>query len=107
MTVQSAFQPKRGANQKVTATTTSQLITIGKGNKTIRALNAGAVVAYFVTYKASDETRVCTANDTPIGPAGAASSVTFIEKPEDHDTLAYIADSTTAVVHFQPGEGCS
>jgi hypothetical protein len=107
MTIASAFQPKRGANQKVTATTTSQIITIGAGNKTIRALNVGAIVAYFVTYKASDETRVATVSDTPIGPAGAASSVTFIEKPMDHDTLAYIADSTTTIVNFQPGEGCS
>jgi hypothetical protein len=107
MTVYSAFQPKRGANQKVTATITSQTITIGAGNKTIRALNTGTVVAYFVTYKASDETRVATVADTPIGPSGAASSVTFIEKPQDHDTLAYIADSATAVVNFQPGEGCS
>ena len=107
MTIASAFQPKRGANQKVTATTTSQIITIGAGNKTIRALNVGAIVAYFVTYKASDETRVATVGDTPIGPAGAASSVTFIEKPMDHDTLAYIADSVTTIVNFQPGEGCS
>ena len=107
MTVSSAFQPRRGANQKVTATTSNQIITIGAGNKTIRALNAGTVVAYFVTYRASDETRTATAADTPIGPAGAASSVTFIEKPQDHDTIAYIADSATTVLNFQPGEGCS
>ena len=107
MTIASAFQPKRGANQKVTATTTSQVITIGIGNKTIRALNTGAVVAYFVTYKAADETRPASINDTPIGPAGAASSVTFIEKPMDHDMLSYIADSATTIVNFQPGEGCS
>ena len=107
MTIASAFQPARGKNQKVTATIASQVITIGAGNKTIRALNTGAVVAYFVTYKAADETRTATVADTPIGPAGAASSVTFIEKPMDHDTLAYIADSATTIVNFQPGEGCS
>lgn len=107
MTIASAFQPRRGANQKVTATTASQAITIGFGNKTIRALNVGTVVAYFVTYKASEGAILATTNDTPIGPSGAASSVTFIEKPQDHDTLAYIADSATAIVNFQPGEGCS
>ena len=106
MAIVSAFQPKRGANQKVTATTTSQVITIGAGNKTIRALNTGAEVAYFVTYKAGNETRTATIADTPIGPAGTMSSVTFIEKPMDHDTLAYIADSATTIVNFQPGEGC-
>lgn len=105
MTVQSPFQPKRGSNQKVTATTTSQIITIGKGSKSLRILNSGTVVGYFVTYRASDETRTCTAADTPIGPAGAASSTLTIEKPEDHDTVAFLADSTTTVLHFQPGEG--
>lgn len=105
MTIASPFQPKRGANQKVTASTTSTAITIGAGNKSLRVLNAGAVVGYFVTYKASDETRTCTAADTPVGPAGAASSTMTIEKPQDHDTLAYLADSTTTVMHFQPGEG--
>ena len=105
MTVQSPFQPKRGSNQKVTASTSSQAITVGKGQKSLRILNAGAVVAYFVTYQAGIETRTCTAADTPVGPAGAASSTLTIEKPEDHDTVAYLADSATSVVHFQPGEG--
>jgi len=106
MSVESPFQPKRGANFKQTATTTSQAITIGLGSKSLRVLNAGTVVVYFRTYKASDETPLCTAADTPVGPAGAASSTLVIEKPQDHDTLCFLADSTTSVVHFQPGEGC-
>lgn len=105
MSAESPFSPARGKNQKVTATTTSQLITIGAGNHSIRVINAGAVVGYFVTYKASDETRVCTVNETPIAVAGAAGSVIVIEKPLDHDTIAYLADTVTAVLHFQPGEG--
>lgn len=99
------FKPARGKNQKVTATTTSQTITIGAGNLSIRVINAGAVVGYFVTYKASDETRACTNAETPIAVAGAAGSVLVIEKPLDHDTIAYLADSSTTVLHFQPGEG--
>ena len=105
MSVESAFQPKRGANQKVTASTTAALIAIGLGSKSIRVLNQGAVVVYFTTYKASDETRVCTNAETPVGPAGAASSTLIIEKPQDHDTISYLSDSATSVVHFQPGEG--
>lgn len=106
MTVQSPFQPKRGGNQKVTATTTSQNVTVGKGSKSLRILNSGAVVGYFVTFNITDEpSRVCANTDTPIGPAGAASSTLTIEKPEGHDTVAYLADSTTTVMHFQPGEG--
>lgn len=105
MSISTAFQPKRGANQKVTATTTSQLITIGAGERSLRVLNAGAVVGYFVTYRASDGAKTCTAAETPVGPAGAASSTVVIEKPFEHDTVAYLADSTTTVMHFQPGEG--
>ena len=105
MSTGTPFMPRRGANQKVTATIASQLITIGGGSKSIRVLNAGTVVAYFVTYKASDETIVCTNAQTAVGPAGSASSELIIEKPQDHDTLAYLADSTTTVLNFQPGEG--
>ena len=97
--------PARSANQKVTATTSNQTITIGRGNKSIRVLNAGAVVAYFVTYEAAKGAITCTNAETPVGPAGAASSTTVIEKPQEHDTIAYLADSATAVLHFQPGEG--
>jgi len=108
MTVQSPFQPLRGGNQKVTATTTSQNVTIGKGQKTLRILNAGAVVGYFVTFNIGKEpSRTCSSADTPVGPAGAASSTLTIEKPEDHDTVAFIADSTTSIMHFQTGEGGS
>lgn len=105
MSTGTPFQPKRGANQKVTASTSSAAITIGKGNKSIRVLNAGSVVGYFATYKAADGAYTCTAADTPVGPSGAASSTLVVEKPEDHDSIAYLADSTTTVMHFMPGEG--
>lgn len=105
MSAEGPFRPKRGANQKVTASTTSAAITIGEGSKSVRVLNSGTVVGYFCTYKASDGARTCTAAETPVGPAGAASSTLVIEKPQDHDTISYLADSTTTVMHFQPGEG--
>lgn len=105
MTISSPFQPVKGQNKKVTATTTSQPITIGREAKSLRIMNAGAQVIYFRTYKASDGAELATNADTPVATAGAAGSVLIIEKPYDHDTLAYIADSATAVVHFQSGEG--
>jgi hypothetical protein len=106
MTAGTPFKPARGKNQKVTATTTSQNITIGAGNLSIRVINAGSVVGYFVTFKLADEpTKACTANETPIAVAGAAGSVLVIEKPIDHDTIAFLSDSTTTVMHFQSGEG--
>lgn len=106
MTVASAFQPARGRNQRVTAGTTSANVTIGAGEKSLRVANASTVVVYFRTYRASDGAQVAANTDTPVLPAGAASSTIVIEKPQDHDTVAYIADSGTGnVIHFQPGEG--
>ena len=105
MTIASAFQPKRGANQKVTASTTSATVTIGAGQKSLRVLNAGTVVGYFATYRASDGAYTATVADVPVGPATSATSGIVVEKPEWHDTVAYVADSATTVMHFQPGEG--
>lgn len=105
MSAGTPFKPKRGANQKVTATTTSQLITVGAGERSVRIINAGTIVGYFVCYKASDGARLATSNDTPIAVAGAAGSVLVIEKSLDDDTIAFIADSTTTIMHFQVGEG--
>lgn len=105
MSAGTPFKPKRGANNKVTASTTSAIITVGAGEHSVRVINAGSVVGYFVCYKASDGARTASAADTPIAVAGAAGSVLVIEKQLDDDTIAYIADSTTTVLHFQVGEG--
>lgn len=108
MSVASPFQPKRGANKKVTANTTSATVAFGPGEKSLRILNSGSVVGYFRTFDSTDATDAaiaCTNADTPVGPAGAASSTLTIEKPARHDSVAYLADSATTVMHFQPGEG--
>lgn len=108
MTVAAPFKPQRGANQKVTATTSSQQIAIGKGCRSIRVINAGAVVGFFRTFQTGDGSgTTASAADTPVAVSGAAGSVLIIEKQPEHDQLAFIADSTTTVMHFQPGEaGC-
>lgn len=109
MTVASPFRPARGKNQKQTATTTSASYTIGMGEKSVRFLNAGTVVVYVRTGRIGASfdgaTVVATSADTPVGPASSASSCLVIEKPAEHDTVAVLADSTTAVINFQPGEG--
>lgn len=107
MSAGTPFKPKRGGNNKVTATTTSQNVTVGAGERSVRIINAGSIVGYFVCYKASDGARTASAADTPIAVAGAAGSVLVIEKQLDDDTIAYIADSTTTILHFQTGEGGS
>lgn len=105
MSAGTPFKPKRGANNKVTATTASAPLPVGAGERSVRVINAGTVVGYFVCYKASDGARTASANDTPIAVAGAAGSVLVIEKQIDDDTIAYISDSATTVLHFQVGEG--
>jgi hypothetical protein len=108
MTTSTPFMPAKGKNQKVTASTSSGTVAFGKGQKSLRILNAGSVVGYFRTFDSTDTAEAakpCTSADTPVGPAGAASSTLVIEKPENHDSVAYLADSTTTVMHFQPGEG--
>lgn len=107
MSAGTPFKPKRGGNNKVTATTTSQTITVGAGERSVRIVNAGTVVAYFVCYKASDGARTATNADTPIAVSGAAGSVLVIEKQLDDDKIAYVSDSATAILHFQVGEGGS
>lgn len=107
MSAGTPFKPKRGGNNKVTATTTSQNVAIGAGERSVRIVNAGSIVGYFVCYKASDGAHTASVNDTPIAVAGAAGSVLVIEKQLDDDTIAYIADSATTVLHFQAGEGGS
>lgn len=105
MSTESPFMPKKGANQKVTSSTTAAAITCGGGNKSLRIINAGAQVIYFRTYRASEGAETATSADTPVAVSGAAGSVLVIEKPQDHDTISYVADSATPIAHFQPGEG--
>lgn len=105
MSVYSPFQPKKGGNQKVSATTSSAAITIGGGNKSLRIINAGTNVIYFRTYRAADGAEACTNADTPVAVSGAAGSVLVIEKPAIHDTVSYLAETGATAVHFTPGEG--
>lgn len=105
MSVQSAFQPKKGANQKITASTTAADVAIGEGSKSMRFVNVGANVIFVRTYKSSDGTETATNADTPLGPTPAAGCVLIIEKPQDHDRMSYLAETGSTIFHAQPGEG--
>lgn len=109
MSTGTPFIPRRGANKKVTAGTTSATVTFGPGEKSLRVANASSVVIYFRTFDSVNESATTASNaDTPVLPASAASSTLTIEKPVSHDSVAYIADSGSGnTVHFQPGEGAS
>lgn len=104
MTVRQAFAPKRGANQNLTATTTSQIATVGTGEKSLRIVNkAGGGDLFIYTYRATSSSDVRPASTADYCVVAGQSSV--ITKYEFHDTVAYITDTGTAVFKLQPGEG--
>lgn len=101
MTIRSPFKPHYGSNTPVTPAAASASFTIGKGDKTIRVRNTGATnEMFFRTGLASDGTVAATTADVPVAPG----ETVYIEKPQDHDTLATIsALGTTA--NIMSGEG--
>lgn len=104
MTVKQPFAPRRGGNKNITASTTSQAVSIGAGEKNLRIVcTAGGGNVHVYTYRASDATSVRNADtsDFPV-MAGMASVIT---KDEQHDTVAVVADSGTPAVKLTPGEG--
>jgi len=101
MTIRSPFRPHYGSNQNPSPAAASATITIGRGDKTLRVRNTGATnVMYFRTGIAADGAVTASSADMPVYP----SETVYIEKPQDHDTVATIsAAGTTASV--MSGEG--
>lgn len=104
MTIRSPFQPRYGSTQTVNPAAASAQITIGGGNKSIRVRNTGANIGSFRTGRAVEvggaANVVATAADMPVAP----NETVTIEKPQDHDTLAYISATGTTFV-ITAGEG--
>lgn len=101
MTIRSPFKPHYGTNHQAAPAAASASITVGKGDKTIRVRNTGATnMMYFRTGLAFDGAVTATVADVPVAPG----ETVYIEKPQDHDTLAHIsAAGTTAEI--MSGEG--
>lgn len=81
-----------------TVTTTSTSSVIGKGSKSLCLTNLGVEACYVrVSY----------------GPATASSAdfvmpggtQHYISKPQDADTVTYVAGNATTSLHIMPGEG--
>jgi hypothetical protein len=100
MTILAPFKPHQGTNQVVTPAAASAAITIGKGDKSIRVCNSGANIGYFRTGIAADGTVTATTADVPV----LSGTCLVIEKPQDHDTLAYISSGGTTF-QAMSGEG--
>jgi hypothetical protein len=101
MSLRSPFQPQYGSTQTITPGAGSAVITIGAGAKTIRVRNVGATnPGFFRTGLASDGTVTASNKDMPVYPG----ETVYIEKPQDHDTLAHISAAGTTFV-VTAGEG--
>lgn len=107
MSALTPFNPTRGQNKRVTATTTASVVTVGAGTHSLRIVNDGTDTIFFTTYKAGEQTLVATTADCAVPKGGAAGSVLVIEKPFDHDTASVVAASASQTVNFQIGEGGS
>jgi hypothetical protein len=104
MTVRAPFAPRFGAGLTVTASTTSQTEAIARDSKSIRICNLGTNLIYVRTCWSGDPVtpnQTATAADTPV----LAGTALILSKPEAHDTLAFIAATSTSSMHAQPGEG--
>jgi hypothetical protein len=99
MAVMSAFLPAYTEAQTITATTTSQGLNIGKGNKSLVITNLGSVSVYVSI--GQDAAPTATAADFLV----RAGDQVCLGKAQDADYVAVLAASTTAVVHIIQGEG--
>lgn len=104
MTVKQPFAPRRGGNKNITATTTSQVVTIGAGESNLRIVcGTGGGNVHVYTYNSANTTSVRNADTTDFPVMAGMASV--ITKSIDHDTVAIVADTGTAAAKLMPGEG--
>lgn len=100
MTIRSPFKPHYGSTQSVVTAAASASIAIGKNDKTIMVVNDGTTLAFFRTGLSSDGIVSASSADVPV----AANSKIYIEKPQDHDTVAYMSAVATTL-YIMSGEG--
>ncbi len=99
MTIRAPFQPRRGTNQILTTSASSQSVTIDPVAKSVRLVNVGATNPCHVRIGAGAQT--VTSADLPI----RANSEIIVQKGEGEDTLAYIQSGGATTLHVQTGEG--
>lgn len=101
MTIRAPFKPHYGTNIVVTPAVASASSVLGKGDKSLRVENTGATnIGYFRTGNSADGAVTATTADVPVSPG----KIQIIEKPEDHDTVAYISAVGTTF-QIMSGEG--
>lgn len=103
MTIIAAFAPHYTRGQTVTPGAAALSTIIGHSKKTLCLTNLGTSVVYVRSYRLADNPAgvAATIADYPV-PAGAQVT---ISKPQDDDSLSYIAPSGSASLHIISGEG--
>lgn len=98
MAVHAPFNPRRGANQPVTAGAASASITLDKVAKSVRIVNVDAANVAHIRIGTGAQT--ASTLDMPVRP----NSEIIVTKGDGEDTLAYIS-AAGAALHVQTGEG--
>lgn len=96
-----AFAPRQGATQKISATTTSQSITIAPGNNQLRINMTNLVTAIMCHVTTGIGSATATTADFAI----LAYDPTTISIPPGTDTVAVRTDAGTADIYITPGDG--
>lgn len=98
MTIRAPFQPKRGANQVLTPTSSSDSVAIDPVAKSVRLVNSGATNICHV--RIGQGKQIATTADMPILPGESI----IVSKGDGDDNIGHISDSGTTL-HVQTGEG--
>jgi predicted Fe-Mo cluster-binding NifX family protein len=98
MAVNAPYNPRRGANQPVTAGAASASITLDASAKSVRIVNVDAANVAHIRIGTGAQT--ATTADMPVRP----NSEIIVTKGDGENTLAYIS-AAGAALHVQTGEG--
>lgn len=98
MAVHAPFNPRRGANQPITAGAASASITLDASAKSVRIVNVDAANVAHIRIGTGAQT--ASTLDMPVRP----NSEIIVTKGEGENTLAYIS-AAGAALHVQTGEG--
>jgi hypothetical protein len=98
MAVNAPYNPRRGANQPVTAGAASASISLDPVAKSVRIVNVD--LTNIAHIRIGTGTQTASTLDMPVRP----NSEIIVTKAEGEDTLAYIS-AAGAALHVQTGEG--
>lgn len=97
MSIETPFQPQRGANLVATPSSSSASVTLVGSAKSVRLVNSGANICHV---RIGTGAQTATTADMPVRPG----SEIVVGKAGEENTLAHIS-ATGTTLHIQVGEG--